>query len=119
MIAVGSGGGNLINVPLFHLSLVFILVLIDFVCLFVCFIVVCLKSSLGRGPIGSSYLLALTTLLVPNAEQEINLHFVYFCLCCLCFHFVSIGMFINCFVLSLLEPLFSFSFSIPLFSYVC
>ena len=56
MIAVGSGGGNLINVPLFHLSLVYILVLIDFVCLFVCFIVVCLKSSLGRGPIGSSYL---------------------------------------------------------------
>ena len=44
------------------------------ICLFICLFVVCLKSSLGRGSIGSSYLLAVTTLLVPNAEQEIYLY---------------------------------------------
>ena len=67
MIAVRGSGGGFNKCPLF--VPVFNLI----VCLFICLFVVCLKSSLGRGSIGSSYLLAVTTLLVPNAEQEIYL----------------------------------------------
>ena len=46
MIAVGSGGGNLINVPQFDLCFIYDFYSFDFVCLFACFVVVFTKSSL-------------------------------------------------------------------------
>ena len=77
------------------LKLLFVFFDPSLVCLFY---FVCPKSSLGRGSIGRSYLLALTTLLVPNAEQEIYLFLFILCLLplfSLCFQ--SYCLILHCF----------------------
>ena len=59
-------------------------------CLLFCFLTCCfcfiyVKSSLGREPTGSSYLLALTTWLDPNAKPGTYSLFLLFCCLCFCF----------------------------------
>ena len=81
---------QVIYVPLFSLILVLMLFYINVslcfhcftfncVVLFLtcCFFLFCIKSSLGRGSTGSSYLLAQTTWLVPNAEPGTYLYLLF------------------------------------------